>query len=59
MGEVDADNSGEISYDEFKAAMFDILTKRASFTNSKWSNFTLSESKHPSKSNKYLVKQKY
>ena len=35
MGEVDADNSGEISYDEFKAAMFDILTKRASFTNSK------------------------
>ena len=58
MGEVDADNSGEISYDEFKAAMFDILTKRASFTNNKWSNFSSSESKHPSKSNKYLVKQK-
>ena len=31
MREVDADNDGVISYEEFKNCMFNVLTKRASF----------------------------
>jgi len=33
MKEVDADNDGVISYDEFKNVMFDIIKKRATFAN--------------------------
>jgi len=34
MSEVDTDRDGVISYDEFKSAMFEILTKQVTFTSS-------------------------
>ena len=35
MREVDSNNDGQISYDEFKECMYNVISKRATFVNNK------------------------